>query len=134
MYCVSYLLYRLLQHEIKHLQITFYFKVKVTPIPTHCVPFSTRSYLCGTQSVCMDLWPPHLKNSTTVHTKQFKQFTQKYKMILVSHVHPGLLSPYSACKLDVLGLQSDSPCMNGQQSWCPPSGPPCNLPMLCGGP
>ena len=64
-------MYRLYQHEIKqyklHFLLIFYLKVS-PPIPTHRVPFSTRSYTCGRQSVCLNLCPPLLQNSKTVHT------------------------------------------------------------------
>ena len=53
--------------------------------------FSTMSYTCGTWSVCLDLHPPHLENSTTVELHNSpppeKTFTdkimgiKKYKMI-----------------------------------------------------
>ena len=113
------MLYQLLQHEIKQYKLnfilSFYLKIHPPPrIPTHHVPFSTRSYTCGTWSLCLDLCPPHLKTQYSKHfrTKQFHLIPHK---ILVSHVHPGLVSPYSVGKLDVPGLQSDSLCMNRQQ-------------------
>ena len=107
-------MYRLLRHEIKQYKLNFYFNILFKSQSQPCTdPLCTffNQVLHMWYTVCLPGFMP------TPFKKQYNssQFTQKYQMILVSYVHPVLLSPYSACKLDVLGLQIDLPCVNGQQ-------------------
>ena len=106
MKCISYLLYPLLRHEIKTVQITFYFNIlfKSQSHPPRYPPYPPAMYLSQpvktVKQFVNDLRTPPTK--TPLHSH-------------ISYVHPVGLSPYSTCKLDIPGLESHSPCMNGQQ-------------------
>ena len=94
------MLYQLLRHEIKTVQITFYFNIL----------FKSQSH------------PPDTHH-THPPVKTIKQFindlmtppTNSPLHSCISYVHPGGLYPYSTCKLDIPGLESHLPCINGQQ-------------------
>ena len=78
-------------------------KVKVTPPPdthhTHPAVYLSQPVKTVKQFVNDLMTPP---TNSPLHSR-------------ISYVHPGGLSPYSMCKLDIPGLESHSPCMNGQQ-------------------
>ena len=109
-YCTVY--FRPFRHEIKHkkIELILFFYLKSPPriVPSHRVPFSTRSYTCGTRSACLDLHPPQLctkftkcslKNYST-HLKRLINYPPPHCDVtpMGTHKeHPTCAAPFRAC-------------------------------------
>ena len=110
------MLYQLYRHEIKTVQIIFYFNILFKSHPPISPP-TTYLFQPGLTHVIHSLFGWIYAHPSYKTVKQFTQTTQTLpeKHSLISYVHPVGFSPCSTYKLDIPGLQSDSPCMNGQQ-------------------
>ena len=97
--------------KLKFILYIFYSKSShPPPYPTHRVPFSTRSYTCGTRSsawICTH--PTYLQIFTTVSLQT------NNTLLCVRHVVPALVTTNPTSQLDVPWLKCYTSCMDCQE-------------------